>query len=74
MNNKGLTYVEVLCALGIGAMITAATVGAVQAGKDKAVEMTEEHVKVYESIDNGTYEEEIENIVNQGGIKDGSYR
>ncbi len=53
MNNKGMTYVELLCALGIGAAITAATVTAVTAAKDKSVEMCEQHVETYENIDHG---------------------
>ncbi len=59
MNNKGLTYIELLVALGISGAIGASVAGACMKAKDKATEMTNEHIAVYQDIDKAVNSGEI---------------
>ena len=50
VNNKGLSYVEILTVLGITSVITASIIGAAMNAKEKAIDMTEEYLAVEELV------------------------
>ena len=54
VNNKGLSYVEVLTVLGITSVITASIIGAAMNVKEKAIDMTEEYVDTCETVEEMT--------------------
>ena len=54
VNNKGLSYVEILTVLGITSVITASIIGAAMNAKEKAIDMTEEYVGTYETVEEMT--------------------
>ena len=54
VNNKGLSYVEILTVLGITSVITASIIGAAMNAKEKAIDMTEEYVNTYEAVEEMT--------------------
>ena len=54
VNNKGLSYVEILTVLGITSVITASIIGAAMNAKEKAIDMTEEYVDTYETVEEMT--------------------
>lgn len=64
MNDKGVTYIEVLAVLGITAIITAATVSMIQDAKEKAISKTNEYIETVQGVDKKiTGNNEIEKMI-----------